>query len=205
MDLGPWQDAILDRLETNMPVRVFPEGIPMNSQAPIDPTGLIKPFVIIWFGSMLARDESFLDLCGEATSVREATFIVQCFAGNGRALLSVENRVRSLLAGYRPADEGQLYEEGSASVRDPSSVGLGLDIRFSKQSMWKGMVNSGTSLLPLTATGAVLPLCPKGHAYTEQNTISEKRVRADGTESQARRCRECVNAKRARLREKVGT
>jgi hypothetical protein len=205
MDLGPWQDDILNRLEQGMNARVFAEGIPMNSPAPIDPTGLIKPFIVLWFGSLISRDPLSEDLCGGETSVREAVFIVQSFAGNGRALLAVENEARKLLTGYRPAGQGQLFEAGSASVRDPSSVGLGIDIRFSKQSMWHGMVNAGTSMeMALSGfTAANRPCCPKGHLYTEENTITEKRVRRDGTQSQARRCRECVNSKRARLREKA--
>jgi hypothetical protein len=205
MDLGPWQDDILTRLEQGMNARVFAEGIPMNSPAPIDPTGLIKPFIVLWFGSLLTRNLLTEDLCGSQNSVREAVFIVQSFAGNGRALLAVENQARILLAGHRPAGQGQLFEAGSASVRDPSSVGLGIDIRFSKQSMWHGMVNAGTSVEePLMAfTAANRPCCPKGHLYTEENTITEKRVRRDGTQSQARRCRECVNFKRARLRNRL--
>lgn len=208
MDLGPWHEAILDKLETGMAVRVFPEGIPMNSPSPVDPTGLIKPFIVVWFGSMLASNNPKMeDLCGSATSVREAVFIIQSFAGNGRALLAVENQARKLLTGFQPAGQGQLYEEGSASVRDPSSVGLGIDIRFSKQSMWHGMVNAGVALEPQPVMGAFTaanrPCCPKGHLFTADNTILEKRARRDGTESRARRCRECVNFKRARLREKA--
>lgn len=207
MDLEVWQDDILARLEAGMNARVFPEGIPMNSPAPIDPTGLIKPFIVLWFGSLLARNPLMEDLCGTENSVREAVFIVQSFAGNGRALLAVENQARKLLAGYQPGGQGQLFEAGSASVRDPSSVGLGIDVRFSKQSMWHGMVNAGTSMemaaMPFTAANR--PCCPKGHLYTTENTITEKRVRRDGTQSQARRCRECVNFKRARLREKSGS
>ena len=206
MDLEVWQDDILARLEAGMNARVFPEGIPMNSPAPIDPTGLIKPFIVLWFGSLLARNPLMEDLCGTENSVREAVFIVQSFAGNGRALLAVENQARKLLAGYQPGGQGQLFEAGSASVRDPSSVGLGIDVRFSKQSMWHGMVNAGVSVETTAMAGftaATRPCCPKGHLYTEENTITEKRVRRDGTQSQARRCRECVNLKRARLREKT--
>lgn len=204
MDLGPWQDDILNRLEQGLNARVFAEGIPMNSPAPVDPTGLIKPFVVLWFGSLLTRNLLTEDLCGTENSVREAVFIVQSFAGNGRALLAVENQARTLLTGYRPAGQGQLFEAGSASVRDPSSVGLGIDIRFSKQSMYHGMVNAGISATApvMGFTAATRPCCPKGHLYTEENTIMEKRVRSDGTQSQARRCRECVNSKRARLRER---
>lgn len=206
MDLGPWQNDILDRLEQGMNARVFAEGIPMNSPAPIDPTGLIKPFVVLWFGSLLSRDPLSEDLCGTETSIREAVFLLQSFAGNGRALLAVENQARILLTGHRPAGQGQLFEAGSASVRDPSSVGLGIDIRFSKQSMWHGMVNAGMVEETFTGfTAANRPCCPKGHLYTAENTIIEKRVRRDGTQSQARRCRECVNFKRARLREKASS
>lgn len=204
MDLGPWQDDILDRLEQGMNARVFAEGIPMNSPAPIDPTGLIKPFIVLWFGSLLTRNLLTEDLCGSQNSVREAVFIVQSFAGNGRALLAVENQARILLAGYQPGGQGQLFEAGSASVRDPSSVGLGIDIRFSKQSMWHGMVNAGTSVvapvMPFMGKGAAQkqkPCCPRGHAYAGENLIEEPFIRRDGTESVRRRCRSCVLARKA--------
>jgi hypothetical protein len=204
MDLGPWQDDILDRLEQGMNARVFAEGIPMNSPAPIDPTGLIKPFIVLWFGSLLTRNLLTEDLCGSQNSVREAVFIVQSFAGNGRALLAVENQARILLAGHRPAGQGQLFEAGSASVRDPSSVGLGIDIRFSKQSMWHGMVNAGMSMTEPVMTAVMgkgsaqkqKPCCPKGHAYAGQNLIEEPFIRRDKTEGVRRRCRECVMARR---------
>lgn len=204
MDLGPWHDSILERLEQGMNVRVFPEGIPMNSPSPVDPTGLIKPFIVVWFGSMLASNNPKMeDLCGSATSVREAVFVIQSFAGNGRALLAVENQARKLLTGFQPAGQGQLYEEGSASVRDPSSVGLGIDIRFSKQSMWHGMVNAGVALLPQPVMSAALagkgaaqkqkPCCPRGHAYAGENLIEEPFMRQNGSEGVRRRCRECIS------------
>lgn len=199
MDLGPWQDDILARLEQGMNARVFAEGIPMNSPAPIDPTGLIKPFIVLWFGSLLSRDPLAEDLCGTENSIREAVFVVQSFAGNGRALLAVENQARILLTGYRPGGQGQLFEAGSASVRDPSSVGLGIDVRFSKQSMWHGMVNAGVSVeetvMPLMGKGAAQkqkPCCPRGHAYAGENLIQEPFVRRDGSEGIRRRCRSCV-------------
>lgn len=203
MDLGPWQDAILTRLEDGMNVRVFAEGIPMNSPSPVDPTGLIKPFIVIWFGSMIANNNPKMEgLCGVETSLRQCVFAVQSFAGNGRALLAVENQSRKLLTGYRPAGQGELYEEGSASVRDPSSVGLGIDIRFSKQSLWHGVVNAGypepvqTAVPLFLGKGAAQkqkPCCPRGHAYAGENLVEEPFIRTDGSEGVRRRCRECIN------------
>jgi hypothetical protein len=82
-------------------------------------------------------------------------------------------------------------------------VGLGIDIRFSKQSMWHGMVNSGTDpvspVAPFSGKGAAQrqkPCCPRGHAYAGQNLIEEPFTRRNGTEGVRRRCRECVMLRR---------
>ena len=90
-------------------------------------------------------------------------------------------------------------------MRDPSSVGLGIDVRFSKQSMWHGMVNAGvsveTTVMPtVMGKGAAQkqkPCCPKGHAYAGENLIQEPFVRRDGTEGVRRRCRECVSFRKS--------
>ena len=139
---GPWQDAIYERLNDNIMGRVFIEGIPMNTQVPMDPTGLIAPMVVVWFGHGLITDPRFGGICGVENNLTNAIVIIEVIAGNGRALLRLENEVRDLLTGFRPNGEGQLHEEGSASVRDPSAVGLGLDIRFYKSVAYRGMVNA---------------------------------------------------------------
>jgi hypothetical protein len=42
--------------------------------------------------------------------------------------------------------------------------------------------------------------CPQGHEYTEANTVVHNRVTAAGRPTQARTCRECLNARRRKRR-----
>lgn len=141
MRFGPWQEALYDRLNDNINVRVFIEGVPMNTEVPLDPTGLIQPMVIIWFGHILSRQPQLEGICGAENNLGNAIVIVECIAGNGRALLRLEDEVRHLLTGFRPAGQGELHEEGTTSVRDPGAVGIGLDIRFYKAVAYRGLVN----------------------------------------------------------------
>lgn len=42
--------------------------------------------------------------------------------------------------------------------------------------------------------------CPQNHEYTEANTLMEKRKKPDGSVTEVRKCRTCVNAKKAAWR-----
>lgn len=46
--------------------------------------------------------------------------------------------------------------------------------------------------------------CPKGHEYNEANTLTEKRKKPDGSIREVRKCRTCVNAKKAAWRANGG-
>lgn len=141
-----WQDAIHDRLALSLPgTKVYLEGIPENSEQPRDPTGLIKPFLIIWFGQLTTLGDATTDLCGPSGTgdARSAGFLMQIVAPSGRALLQLENMVRGLLTGFVPAGQGPLMEGGSTNVRDPFPVGIGDTLRFYKPLFFSGTVTLG--------------------------------------------------------------
>lgn len=187
-----WQQDIYGRLREALPgTKVYLEGIPENSTADRDPTGLVKPFLILWFGQLTTLGDRNEDLCGPSitANARSAGFLIQMVAPSGLALLQMENMVRGLLTGFSPADQGPLMEGGSTNVRDPFPVGIGDTLRFYKPLFFSGTVTLGG--VDPTPVIAALPQnrthCPQGHPYDEANTI----INADGK----RRCRTCVNSR----------
>lgn len=199
MSVINWQTAIKDRLESGLPnTKVFLEGVPESSQVPKDPSGMIAPMLILWFGQLVDNESSgwTSDLCGlddgGGGEVKSAAFIVQSVAPTGLALLQLENVVRNLLTGFKPAGQGALKEDGSATIRDPYPTGIGDTLRFYKPMFFAGTVLTEA---PGTTTALAAPAarthCPEGHPYDTQNTV----INSDGK----RRCRTCINA-RARAR-----
>lgn len=196
MTVFAWQVAILKRLEQNLPnTRVFLEGVPESTHVPKDPTGLVRPFVILWFGQLSEEAGAAQpgDLCGpdEVDSrIMRGRFIVETVAPAGMALLRLEDECRRILRGWTPPGHGMLEEGGVATIRDPYPDGLGVDARFYKAMYFSGRVaqaDPSESSLP----NMLKTHCPHGHPYDQVNTL----VNADGK----RRCRTCVNA-RARAR-----
>lgn len=199
-----WQMAIYERLRSNLPsTKVFLEGVPENSKVPHDPTGLIKPFVILWFGqltrSTTSDDDYVAGLCDEPgddeADAQQGNFAVESVAPSGLSLLQLEDATRVLLTGFSPAGQGRLIEDGSATVRDPLPVGIGDQIRFYKATFYRGDFYS-TPLSVASTRQTVTPHaerthCPQGHPYDAVNTV----IQGDGK----RRCRTCINA-RARSR-----
>jgi hypothetical protein len=209
-----WQMDIYDRLRTGLPnTPVHLEGISENDEHPRDPTGLIKPFLIIWYGQ-LTDITSFTgtvgDLCGTEDSggnlIKQGNFLVETVAPTGLALLQLENLVRALLTGFRPAGEGELSETGQTTIRDPLPTGIGDTLRFYKPLFFQGVVTTTPVAVPVvptpmrsTPTRMTLPVgtpvkrdvCAQGHELTGTNLIEERR----GGDRVVRRCRTCVNAK----------
>jgi hypothetical protein len=196
MTVFDWQVAILKRLDQGLPnTRVFLEGVPESTHVPKDPTGLVKPFVILWFGQL--NEETGIeqpgDLCGpDGTDSRimRGRFIVETVAPTGMALLRLEDECRRILRGWTPPGHGMLEEGGVATIRDPYPDGLGVDARFYKAMYFSGRVVQD-DLEPEAVPNAFKTHCPQGHPYDQVNTI----LGGDGK----RRCRTCVNA-RARAR-----
>lgn len=195
-----WQLAIYERLKENLTVtKVFLEGVPENSKVPRDPTGLIKPFVIVWFGqltkSSTTEEDTVGGLCDEPGAGegegQQGNFAVETVAPSGLSLLQLEDASRVLLTGFSPAGQGPLVEDGSTAVRDPLPIGIGDQIRFYKLLSFRG-----DFIAPPLAALSALPQserthCPQGHPYDAVNTV----IQGDGK----RRCRTCINA-RARAR-----
>lgn len=196
-----WQMAIYDRLRTGLPnTRVFLEGVPENSAVPSDPTGMIKPFVIIWYGQLIrssaALERVVAGLCDDPEDLsiqgKQGNLAVQSVAPSGLSLLQLEDAIRLLLTGFVPAAQGPLSEDGTATIRDPMPIGLGDQIRFYKQLFFRGEFNDSVVQNATTMTAAAARThCPEGHPYDELNTV----INGDGK----RRCRTCINA-RARAR-----
>lgn len=142
MDLGPWQMAIVDRLEDEIPhAKFFIEGAGENTVIPRDPLGMVKPFAMVWFGSLREGGIGHEALTGTMQTTKRMNMIIQVAAGNGRMLLQLENAVRVALTGYRPDGEGELRED-TASIRDPYPVGGGVEVRFYKPIAFSGIVGS---------------------------------------------------------------
>jgi hypothetical protein len=195
-----WQMAIYERLRENLTAtKVFLEGVPENSKVPHDPTGLIKPFVIVWFGqlttSSTSDDEVVAGLCDEPDELdqegKQGNLAIETVAPSGLSLLQLEDATRVLLTGFSPAGQGRLTEDGSASVRDPLPIGIGDQIRFYKTLFFRGDFVSTVGQELTAIPQAMRTHCPQGHPYDAVNTV----INADGK----RRCRTCINA-RARAR-----
>lgn len=142
-----WQTAIFEHIQESVPNnRVFLEGVPESTDIPIDPTGLVKPFAILWFGQLtdILTGTQSGDLCGfgGGMSARTATFALEVVAPNGLSLLQFEDRIRSALTGFQPAGQGELAEGGVTAVRDPLPTGLGVGLRFYKAIFFSGVVGN---------------------------------------------------------------
>lgn len=147
MSVLEWQMDIYHKLRDGLPnTRVFLEGVPESSMTALDPTGLIKPLVIIWFGQLTdvtTFSGSVSGLCGTEGGeglVKQGNFLVESVAPTGLSLLQLEAVVRSLLTGFRPAGEGELSEGGQATVRDPMPLGIGDTLRFYKPLFFNGVL-----------------------------------------------------------------
>lgn len=213
MTVLDWQMAIYDRLRLGLPnTPVHLEGVSESEPHPRDPTGLIKPFLIIWYGQLTdiaSFTGTIADLCGTEDEggnlVKQGNFLVETVAPTGLALLQLENVVRALLTGFRPAGEGELTETGQTTIRDPLPTGIGDTLRFYKPLFFQGVLTTTPVRVPELASMSVAPrqltmavgspaqrdVCAKGHELAGENLIEEKR----GGGKVVRRCRTCVNAK----------
>lgn len=209
MTVLDWQMDIMDRLRVGLPnTPVHLEGVAESSPHPRDPTGLVKPFLIVWFGQLTDVSTSagaVGDLCGTETSggniVKQGNFLVETVAPTGLALLQLENLVRALLTGFRPAGEGELTEGGQTTIRDPFPTGIGDTLRFYKPLFFQGVLATQTVQIPSlpTVQQMALPVvttnprthCVEGHLLAGDNLIEEKR----GDDKVVRRCRTCVNTR----------
>lgn len=140
-----WQTAIYERIQATVPNnKVFLEGVPESSDVPMDPTGMVKPFVILWFGQAydFAGTANAMDLCGNggANSVRTLAFATQLVAPTGLSLLGFEDTIRGGLLGFSPAGHGEVNEGGSTTIRDPLPTGIGAGLRFYKAIFFSGLV-----------------------------------------------------------------
>jgi|SRR5690606_3140799 len=153
VSLLDWQLDIYRRLDTGLPnTPVFLEGVPENTQIVKDPSGFYKPTLILWFGQAFDMTGfggrlRVTDLCGVSgdgtDSTKQAGFIVESVAPSGLSLLQLSQAARDLLVGYTPADQGELSEAGSGTVRDPYPVGVGDTLRFYLAVGYRGVVNVG--------------------------------------------------------------
>jgi hypothetical protein len=143
--VSDWQMAIYTRVQESVPNnKVFLEGVPESTEVPMDPTGMVKPFAILWFGQMydFAGTAGAADLCGNGgtNSVRTAAFAIQAVAPTGLSLLQFEDAIRGGLFGFKPAGHGEVNEGGATTIRDPLPTGLGVGLRFYKTVFYSGMV-----------------------------------------------------------------
>lgn len=159
MTVFDWQMAIHQRLNEGLPhTDVYLEGVPESTPVPKSPTGLIKPFLILMFGQLTDISSSgtqVADLCGQEENSgmpKQGNFLVQTVAHNGLTLLQLENLVRGLLTGFRPAGQGELNEEGLTTIRDPLPAGIGDTLRFYKPLFFSGVLNAVPLRVP-----AVMP------------------------------------------------
>lgn len=197
-----WQMAIYDRLKTGLPnTKVFLEGVPENSKVPSDPTGLIKPFIILWFGQITTAINPQVrgpsGLCDEGSTTvsgKQGSMAVEVVAPSGLSLLQLEDAVRTRLTGFNPVGQGPVLEDGSAVIRDPLPIGIGDQLRFYKVVFYQGEFLGETTETPAMAQEARTH-CPQGHPYDEVNTV----IHGDGK----RRCRTCINARARARREAV--
>lgn len=138
-----WQEAILKRLREGLPNnRIFLEAMPENEPMDMDPNAMVRPFLVLWFGSVFPGDPSLEAFCGVERSLRWSSFSITTVGPPSLALLQFEDAARTLLVGYRPADQGELSEWGTPTVRDPAQVGIGTDLRMYKTTTYRGLLNA---------------------------------------------------------------
>lgn len=143
MRLFPWQESIYDQLADNLPnTSVFFEGTPENTELPRLNNGMVRPFVLLWFGQSGSGPFGSDSIMGVRSSSRRAVFLAQLVAPTGRTLLQLEDAVRDLLVGFRPNNEGELMEDAGPTIRDPLPEGTGVDVRFYKPLAFSGVVNN---------------------------------------------------------------
>jgi len=154
MSVLDWQQAIHERLSQGLPyTKVFLEGVSESTEMPRDPTGLIKPTLILWFGQLndiaTLSSGGVSDLCGTGGggdgAAKMSAVSVESIAPTGLSLLQLEQAVRDLLTGFAPAGQGQLSETGQAAVRDPFPLGIGDSLRFYKPLFFQGLVTTNVS------------------------------------------------------------
>lgn len=149
MSVLDWQMDVYNRLRDGLPrTRVLLEGVGENTPVPKDPTGLIKPMVIVWFGQITSADSTSTgagggDLCGideGGDSPGEMNMAVEAVTPSGLSLIQLEQGIRKLLTGFQPDGKGQLREGGVATIRDSLPTGLGVDLRFYKAIFFSGRI-----------------------------------------------------------------
>jgi hypothetical protein len=153
VSLLDWQLDIYRRLDAGLPnTPVYLEGVPESSDVVKDPSGFYKPTLIVWFGqafdlSGFGGRSSVGDLCGFSAEGSEATkkaaFLVESVAPSGLSLLQLAQAARDLLVGYAPLGQGEIWEAGTGTVRDPYPVGVGDTLRFYLAVGYQGIVNVG--------------------------------------------------------------
>lgn len=143
MQLHPWQMAIFNRLTDGLPNNnVFLEGVPEGFDLPRMPNGMVKPYTSIWFGQSVDAGFGYNNITGVRHSARLGLIRLEVVGPSGLALLQFEDAIRDLLVGYKPDGEGELREDSAPTIRDPSELGSGVDVRWRKFIAFVGVVNS---------------------------------------------------------------
>lgn len=144
MRLLPWQDAIMSQLNTALGshIDVLDGGYIDGEDVGHLENGMIAPYVLVWFGGLIAAGPGHEGICGVRQDSKTGFFVLQCVGTSMTHARQLGDECRNTLTGFRPNDEGELYEEGAPAVRNPIDTTTGVDTRYSYPLAFRGIVNT---------------------------------------------------------------
>jgi hypothetical protein len=147
MRLLPWQDAIMDELRSALGVNidVLDGGYGESEEPARLENGMIRPYVLVWFGGSIDAGPGFATIGGVRQASRQGYLHVECVGTTMTHARQLGDLCRDALHGFRPDGEGELEEDGAPSIRNPISTTTGVDVRYSYPLAFHGVVNTTTA------------------------------------------------------------
>lgn len=106
------QDEITAKLK-EIPQDVYESAAPDDSKLRFDTDGTILPYVVVEFSDMYESNVPG-GIMSSKYDVSEAYLVVSCIAPTQRSARQVADVVRGKLAGFTPADSGELRIAGGS-------------------------------------------------------------------------------------------
>lgn len=147
MKLLPWQDAVLDRLRTDLGanIDVLDGGYAEGDEVGRLENGMVAPYVLVWFGGSIDAGPGFATIGGVRQASRRGFFHLECVGTTMTHARQLGDLCRDSLHGFQPDGEGELEEDGAPSIRNPMSTTTGTDVRYSYPLAFHGVVNTTTA------------------------------------------------------------
>lgn len=147
LSLAPWKEDVINRLRyggDGIPGfgedSVFREGPSDEDQMPRFADGTIKPYVSVWFGQRVTGGRGHKGITGVRNNAHEMHMMVVAAATDGRTVDRAVDLVSELLLGFRPANQGELEEDGMQTIRRPADMS-GIRTRYAVPIGYSGTVD----------------------------------------------------------------